>query len=385
MISSSTPRSIPTAEIGARLRETRARLSSGGFAALLAYADTWRTANVRYFTDFRGIDGVHDIARALIFIPLSGEPALFVGGGCLEYARSASTFPVHTFASLQPELARWSKTAESGPVGLSGDGLIPAVLRDEVYEALGDLSLSPTDLLARQKAVKSPWELTQLREAGRLTDHAMETIRDLLATGTSFSERDLAREADKAMIEAGADGPGYLSMVQSGPRSEFSLALPTDRVLQRGELVLTDIGARYGAYVADGGRGFAYGPVSDAQRDIIETAADAVDTGLRAMAPGMTAASLNAIMQKILVDRGYADFSSEAKGRGVGHGTGMDAEEELPWIGPTDDTVLEAGMVFTLKSAINVPGLGGVRSEHVVHLAPEGADPLDLFPMRNYW
>ncbi len=63
----------------------------------------------------------------------------------------------------------------------------------------------------------------------------------------------------------------------------------------------------------------------------------------------------------------------------------MDAEEELPWIGPTDDTVLEEGMVFTLKSAINVPGLGGVRSERIVHLAADGADPLDLFPMRNYW
>ena len=385
MISSSIPRSIPTEEIEGRLRETRTRLAKEGFAALLAYADTWRTANVRYFTDFRGIDGVHDIARALLLVPVIGEPLLFVGGGCLEYAGSATPFRVCTFASVQSELARWSKTTESGPVGLAGDGLIPAVLRDAVDEALGALAISPTDLLARQKAVKSPWELTQLREAGRLTDHAMVTIQDLLATGASFSERDLARAADMAMIEAGADGPGYLSMVQSGPHSEFSLALPTDRVLQRGELVMTDIGARYGAYVADGGRGFAYGPVSEAQRDIIETAADVVDAGLHAMTPGMTAASLNAMMQKILLERGYADFSGEAKGRGVGHGTGMDAEEELPWIGPIDDTVLEAGMVFTLKATINVSGLGGLRSERIVHLAPEGADPLDLFPMRNYW
>ena len=385
MASSSIARSIPKEEIDGRLRETRERMASDGFAALLAYADTWRTANVRYFSDFRGIDGVHDIARMLLLIPANGDPTLFVGGGCDAYAASVTTFPVHTFASLQSVLSGWAKSAASGPVGIAGAGLIPAVLRDAVSEALGNIQINPTDLLARQKAVKSPWELLQLREAGRITDLAMETIRERLATGASFSERDLARSADAAMIEAGADGPGYLSMVQSGPRSEWSLALPSDRILQRGELVMTDIGARYGAYVADGGRGFAYGPVSDAQRDIIETAADAVDAGLEAMAPGMTAAELNEMMQGILVERGYAEYSSEAQGRGVGHGTGMDAEEELPWIGPTDETVLEPGMVFTLKTTINVPKLGGLRTERIVHLSAEGADPLDLFPMRNYW
>jgi Xaa-Pro dipeptidase len=381
----STPRGIPIEEIEARLRETQARLADAGFAALLSYADTWRTANVRYFSDFHGIDGVHDIARALLLIPVSGEPLLFVGGSCDPYAQSMSSFPVTTFASMQSELSNWVKSADAGPVALAGEGIIPAVLRDDVNAALDPLTITPTDILARQKAVKSPWEVTQMREAGRLTDHAMETIRDLLATGESFSERDLARAADAAMIEAGADGPGYLSMVQSGPRSEFPLAMPTDRVLQQGELVLTDIGARYGAYVADGGRGFAYGPVSDAQRDIIESAADSVEAGLAAMKPGMSAAELNALMQDLLVERGYEEYSSEASGRGVGHGTGMDAEEELPWIGPTDGTVLEPGMVFTLKTTINVPKIGGVRSERIVHLSAEGADPLDLFPMRNYW
>jgi Xaa-Pro aminopeptidase len=63
----------------------------------------------------------------------------------------------------------------------------------------------------------------------------------------------------------------------------------------------------------------------------------------------------------------------------------MDPEEESPWIGPGNRTVLVPGMVFTLKATITVPGVGGLRTERVVHLGAGGADPLDRFPMRLYW
>jgi Xaa-Pro aminopeptidase len=148
---------------------------------------------------------------------------------------------------------------------------------------------------------------------------------------------------------------------------------------------MTDIGARFGNYVADGGRGFAYGSVSDRQRDIIETAAEVVEVGLRVARPGITANALNSAMQQVLVERGFAPYSGEAMGRGTGHGTGMDPEEELPWIGPGNTTVLQEDMVFTLKATINVPDAGGLRTERIVRLTSDGVETLDKFPMRNYW
>src|SRR5699024_1894215 len=148
------------------------------------------------------------------------------------------------------------------------------------------------------------------------------------------SERALAQEADRAMIAAGADGVAFLSMVQSGERSAFSLALPSSRVIQRGDLVLTDIGARYGNYVADGGRGFTVGDVSDEVLDVVDASVSAVEAGLEFARPGVTASALNSQIQNVLLESGYEKFSVEARGRGTGHGTGMDPEEEFPWIGP---------------------------------------------------
>lgn len=376
---------LPSEEVLDRIEATQGLMAADGLAGILAYADCWRTANVRYFTDFRPVDGVHDIALTLLFIPAAGEPVLFVGEGCLDYARSVTTFPAYTFTGLDSLLGRWAASEAAGKVGLAGAGLIPAYLRDELSRVLHRVPVEPTQLLARQKACKSPWELTQLREAARLTDLGMVAVREAVAGRAPISERDVARAADEAMIRAGADGPAYLSMVQSGPRSAFSLALPTDRLLEPGDLVMTDIGARYRNYVADGGRGFGYGPVSDAQRDVVEAAADAVQAGLDAARTGITAEALNSVIQQVLVDRGYGDYSSEAKGRGTGHGTGMDPEEELPWIGPGNKSVLQHEMVFTLKATITVPGVGGLRTERLVRLTADGVETLDDFPMRNYW
>ena len=379
------PPSLPCEEIDRRVKTVQARAAADGLSAILAYADCWRTANVCYFSGYRAADGVHDIAMALMLIPSDGDPLLFVGDGCLEYAQTTSPFRAQTFKALESELSQHAKSAGQAPVGLAGSRLIPNFLHDRCTTALGAVPLTPTMIVAEEKACKSAWELEQMRAATRLTDYAMEAARDALAETGPMSERDLARAADAAMIEAGADGIGFNSMVQFGDRSAFSLAVPTNRVLQPGELVMTDIGARYGNYVADGGRGFAYGQITQQQRDIIEVAAEAVEVGLAAARPGITADSLNSTIQDVLVERGYGDYSSEAKGRGTGHGTGMDPEEELPWIGPGNSAVLAPGMVFTVKTTIGVPGVGGLRNEHIVHLTPTGSEKLDEFPLRNYW
>ena len=378
------PEGISAAEYRARIDRARAAVEAAGLVGLVAFGDCWRGANVGYFTEFRPLDGVSDIANALVILPVAGEATLVVSEQCLGYAASVTGFPVRPFRDLDPVLAPLARHP-SARVGLAGDAYVPASVRDRLLGALGGAALDPTTALADLKAVKSPAEIRLLRKAASLTDLAMATIRDTLADGRPHSERELARLADASMIAGGADRTAYDSMVQAGPRSAYNLARPTDRVLQPGDLVMTDIGARYRGYVADGGRGFTYGPASTEKRAIVEAAATAVEAGLAAARPGMLAAELNAVIQRALVESGYERYSGEARGHGTGHGTGMDPEEESPWIGPGNRTRLAAGMVFTLKATITVPGVGGLRTERIMHLAEAGADPLDAFPMRLHW
>ena len=125
--------------------------------------------------------------------------------------------------------------------------------------------------------------------------------------------------------------------------------------------------------------------MSSEKRAIVAAAARAVEAGLETARPGMTAAALNTVIQQALVRSGFERFSSEARGHGTGHGTGMDPEEEAPWIGPGNTTILKDNMVFTLKATITVPEVGGLRTERIVRLTSGGLDILDQFPMELHW
>lgn len=384
-IASSDLEGISADEFRQRIATVRKALIAAKLSGLAAFGDCWRGANVTYFTEFRPLDGVSDIANAVFFLGVDDEPVLFVSAQTLDYAKSVTAFEVCDFREMPERLRRFAAKAGKGNVGLAGAAYVPATVLDRLKANLDPLQVVPTPVLAEIKAIKSDAEIRLLRRAAALTDSAMAAIRDALATGKQFSERDLALLADRAMLAGGADRTAYDTMVQAGPRSAFNLARPTDRIVEPGDLVMTDIGARYRGYVADGGRGFTYGKASAERMAIVAAAARAVEAGLEAAKPGIEAQQLNAAIQQAMVKSGYEKYSSEARGHGTGHGTGMDPEEEAPWIGPGNATILRENMVFTLKATITVPGVGGLRTEHIVRLSPGGIETLDKFPLELHW
>ena len=247
------PEQISLAEYRARIDKVREALRKVGMAGLVAFGDCWRSANVSYFTEFRPLDGVSDIANAVFLLGTDADPLLLVSDQCLDYARSVTLFEVRSLCELMPFVG---KLGQRGKLGLAGAAYVPASVLDRIKAGLGEMQLEPTPLLAEIKAIKSDAEVRLIRRAAALTDAAMAAIRDTLADGQPYSERDLALLADRAMLAGGAERTAYDTMVQAGIRSAYNLARPTDRVLQPGDLVMTDIGARYRGYVADGGRGF---------------------------------------------------------------------------------------------------------------------------------
>lgn len=376
---------IAPEEFLGRVATVRSALGKAGLVGLLAFGDCWRGANITYFTEFRPLDGVSDIANGVLLLGVDSEPVLFVSDQCLDYARSVTLFEVRSLRELTEQVRAFSTRHRTGTVGLAGAAYVPATVLDRMKVGLDHLTLKPTMVLAEIKAIKSEAEVQLIRKAAELNDDALAVIRDALADGTPYSERDLALLADRAMLVGGAERTAFDSMVQAGPRSAYNLARPTDRVLQSGDLIMTDIGARYRGYVADGGRGFTYGPASADKMAIVAAAARAVEAGLEAAKPGMAATELNSVIQQALVKSGYEKFSSEARGHGTGHGTGMDPEEEAPWIGPGNQTILQENMVFTLKATITVPNVGGLRTERIVRLTSTGIETLDHFPMELHW
>jgi Xaa-Pro aminopeptidase len=359
-----------------------------GYDALVLFADSIRSSNVLYVVNFKPIDGYTDIAWAVVVVPLDSEPTLYVSQMNLLWGYEVSWFPAKPFSELGDDLTTLRRQVGTGKVGLAGMSFMPIPVYDTIKGAfaLAGTEILPAEpLLGPIKATKSPAEVALLRRAGELTVVGLEGVKAAVYSEGSKTEREIAAYATAQMLEAGGDGAAMDIQIQSGPHAAYNNIRSTDRIVRPGDSILIEMGAKYKEYRTDIARGATYGEVDQKQIDIIKAAADALEAGCAAVRPGLTAGELNAVIEKMLVDSGYAEYSAEARGYGTGHGIGTDIEEEEPWIRPSSRFVLGEHMVMALKASIFVPEVAGVRVEDEILVTEHGADILTPYPRVLNW
>ncbi|MDQ3992311.1 MAG: M24 family metallopeptidase [Actinomycetota bacterium] len=115
------------------------------------------------------------------------------------------------------------------------------------YELLraGGLELVPTrNVVERLRAVKDEQEIAAIRRATELTNVAFERFAGERVIGRT--ERELAWRMDSALHELGAQGNAFPTIVATGPNAANPHTTPGDRVVERGDTVIVDAGARLG-------------------------------------------------------------------------------------------------------------------------------------------
>ncbi|HEX5017213.1 MAG TPA: M24 family metallopeptidase, partial [Actinomycetes bacterium] len=202
-------------------------------------------------------------------------------------------------------------------------------------------------------------ELDALQRACRATDEALGTVLDRIVPGVS--ERQVARWIDDALRDR-TEGPGFETIVASGPNGASPHHEPTDRPIERGDLVTIDFGARVDGYHADMTRTLLVGGSPEPwQREIYEVVKAAQAAGVAALAPGRAASEVDAAAREVLARAGWgAEFV-----HGLGHGVGLQIHE-APYLGTTSTDKLAASVPVTVEPGVYLPGRGGVRIEDTV-------------------
>ena len=104
-------------------------------------------------------------------------------------------------------------------------------------------------LIENQRIVKDEDEIEYIQKACEITDSAFEYIIKNIKKG--MTEKDIAFEIEKFMIQKGADGLAFPSIVASGPNSSVPHAVPTSRRIIPGDIIQFDIGCKYKGYASD--------------------------------------------------------------------------------------------------------------------------------------
>ncbi|WP_354643553.1 M24 family metallopeptidase [Kitasatospora camelliae] len=338
-----------------RLREYCS--ASGADAALIT-----RAANVRYLT------GCPPCGAALL---LTRERALLAVPDDLPRDDSGEHLIDPELARLPVPQADTALAAAEAAVSLRVQDL--AVEEHDLtvsrHRAIGGLAerIRLADLgtaVERLRVVKDEQEIADLRIAAEIADQALGELLESILVGRT--ERHLAMELERRMIDHGADRAAFPVSVGTGSHSGQEHHQPTDRRVEEGDFLTVVLGAQYRGYGISTARTFVIGAApAPWQVELHRLVFRAQRAGREALSPGVEQHIPDDAARSVLQAAGHTERSVHP----LGHGIGLEIRE-APQLGPADMGKLDNRVPVTVGPGVHLPGRGGVRIEDTLVVRP---------------
>ncbi len=247
-------------------------------------------------------------------------------------------------------------------------------LRDSLAAELPHVTFEPaTGLVEQQRLIKDREEIREIRAAIALAEQAFAVVRAALQP--TQTEREVAFELEHQIRRFGGAGCAFPPIVASGPRAALPHAVPTDRRVGEGDLLLIDWGATARLYRSDLTRVLVTGRISPKLERIYGVVLTAQKQAIAAIRPGALMQDVDAAARRVIAQAGY----DRRFGHGLGHGFGLEIHE-APRLAPHQDQPLRAGMVVTVEPGVYLPQWGGVRIEDDILVTRDGYEVLSHVP-----
>ncbi len=310
-------------------------LERGGRATLLVDNFTLRSAAVEPVVDEKIISDWYDHRHSVV----NRDHAL------LNLLKREGTIPKGR-GLVEDEWLPSLATFQDSPVATSTSGNLGSIIR----------------LLRRRK---EPDEVALIEECARAC--AAGHARALEVTAPGVSELDVYREIQSAATaQAARPAVIYGDFRAVDGETPKRGGLPTNKVLEEGELLIVDQSVGLDGYRCDFTNTIAVGEPSDAQEELMQLCRTAMQAGEQELQPGSAAADVYRAVSSALESAGHPPLVHHA-----GHGIGL-GHPEPPILVPESEDELIEGDVVTLEPGLYVEGIGGVRIEHNYAIAADG-------------
>ncbi|MFQ5857930.1 MAG: M24 family metallopeptidase [Anaerolineae bacterium] len=345
------------------------------------------------------------IQQAHLYVPAEGEPFLMARRS-FQRAQGESALqeviPLRSVRSLPGILKDHGHDPRR--LGLEMD-VVPAgtylFYQGRIFPEVEIVDVSA--MIREIRAVKTGYELEQIREAGRRLEQVIERIPDLIEEGMSqvtFASR--VEAAARALSHPGEvwmrnwnQKPFYGNIV-AGPEaaipSYFDAAIggqglgpampvgPSETPLRGGEPIIVDFTFVHSGYVVDQTRTLALGGLDSSLVEAYDAMVELQALVVDAAGPEVTGGELYDLAVERATAMGYADnFMGHGEGQVpfIGHGIGLEIDE-LPLLARRVDAKLAPGMVFALEPKVVFPGVGAVGVENNWVVTADGVERLTM-------
>ncbi|NRA86475.1 MAG: aminopeptidase P family protein [Rhizobiales bacterium] len=221
--------------------------------------------------------------------------------------------------------------------------------------------------IAQLRMCKTEKEYQELKLNSNYADQAINSISQNFKQG--MTEVDVAEIIIKCFTKNGAK-PAF-TIVATAKNGASPHHMTGDNVIENNAGLLVDIGCKYGQFSSDITRMFYIGKPSKKYLEIHKIVERAVQAALKASRVGAIASDIDKAARDVITKAGYGEFFIHR----TGHGLGVEPHE-LPYISAGSDTILEAGMVFSIEPGIYLPNEFGVRLEEIIYLREDGPEIL---------
>jgi len=386
------PQAFPAEEYAERRRKVRAALSAKGLDAI--YVTT--PANLTYLT---GYDMIWYHSRNLTGLLIRADSDQTVWFDAVGHTTLVLTTPTITdivwfqrepVDSLIRQIGRELRHRGLGrarialePWGYSPHGKVMEALGAALREGGADVQ-DESLLIERIRLVKSPLEISVIREAAAMADRAMAAARDAIAPGVM--ETEIEAVIMHSMMREGGGYPGIRTMIGSGPRAGTHHSPPSHRKIKQGDLVFVDFCSSLYRYHVNLNRTFSLGEPNQRWKDLMWKSAGCVEAIIAGIRPGDPWSKVAKIGDHYLEEKGLKKYVWWAGGYALGIAVPPD------WVGsffaePREDVAdqpLQPGMVFNYENQFDVwedwPGGSGAAYIETLLVTNSGLEILSALP-----
>jgi Xaa-Pro aminopeptidase len=232
---------------------------------------------------------------------------------------------------------------------------------------------APSDLgslLRRLRRQKEPDEVELIRLCMEATAAGQARLGEVLRPG--ISEFEIYREVQQAALAAaGRPGLVYGDFRLTNATHPKQGGLPTDAVVQEGDLFILDFSVVLDGYRSDFTNTMSIGKPSAQVQELFSLCQAGMAEGEQSIRPGTAARDVHAAVAGPFRQAGKGEVFPHHAGHGIGLG-----HPEPPILVPESADTLLAGDVITLEPGAYVEGVGGMRIEHNYFVTETGYERL---------
>ena len=212
--------------------------------------------------------------------------------------------------------------------------------------------------------INDPQEVADLKEAGKRHAHILRELEKAVKPGVTTGELDALAEK---MVQDYKDKPAFKGYQPEGAAYPFPATvcisvndeivhgIPSDRVLEIGDIVGLDFGIIHKGLITDAAITVAVGEISDDIQLLMDTTERALYAGIDAAKLGKRTGDISAAIEESMRSEKKASYGLVRELGG--HGVGRKVHEE-PYIAnfgtPGTGTILREGMVLALEPMFNI-------------------------------